>query len=126
MNESELQRFQAEPITLPQVSADDVSGEDRTLLYGYTCTRETFQVYKLGGGLHILIYDRPTNVLRHVRGVSLPAVSCVPDKRVYPESCDFEFATLLHAQQVSIPFLPFDRARYYDVEHRQFHGYIEV
>ena len=125
MNIEGFDKLRSLPPAIPiRVSIADVSGPDRTLVYGYTCSRDTFHVYKLDDELHILVYDHLERTIKHVSGRSLQAQACAPDKRVYPESCDFEFAVLLHEREVRLPFLPFSSTRYSRVHEQQFHGHI--
>jgi len=48
----------------------------------------------------------------------------VPSKRVYPESCDFEFCKLLQQHGVVIPFTTWSPERYEQVKDKLFHGEI--
>lgn len=92
---------------------------DRTLIYGYTVGRETFHLYLENGAFNRVIYDGDKVFLAGETGVeSLALAQCVPDKRVYPERCDFEFCRLLKSRDVSIPFTTFDP----NVEARAFYG----
>lgn len=91
----------------------------RTLLYGYTCERDTFHVYLGADGLlHKVVYGPDKLLLAHEQGISLVMVVCVPDKRVYPHASDLEFCTLLAKAGVSVPFTTFTEG----VEPRQFYG----
>ena len=79
-----------------------VDKKDRTLLYGYTCNKETWHVYIKDEQIHIVVYDfewddklkkhKPSK-LREI----IPFSNCdfIPNKRLYPETCDFEFCKLL-------------------------------
>jgi hypothetical protein len=94
----------------------------RTLIFGYTCNRETFHVY-IGKDhqLHVLLYspifDNESSdrfyILQHFEeGGQTDNHGFVPNKRVYPESCDFEFCRLLQTCDVNIPFTTFDPQGY--------------
>lgn len=122
MNFDELNDIRLLNVDGITISIHDVIGPDRTLLYGYTCARDTFHVFKLANELHVIIYDHNNDITMHRHGDALPAKQCVPDKRVYPESCDFYFAVLLREREVNIPFLPFDHSRFERVHNLQFHG----
>jgi len=92
---------------------------DRTLIYGYTVERLSFHLYLENGTFHRVIYDGDKVFLAGETGVeSLALAQCVPDKRVYPERCDFEFCRILKSRDVSIPFTTFDP----NVEARAFYG----
>lgn len=97
----------------------DLEGrEDRTLLYGYTTERATFHVY---------LRDRV--IYKKIYGLADCAWECreddieidehyVPNKRLYPEACDFEFCKLLRQRGVSLPFTTWSDTR----EKKQFYG----
>jgi len=88
---------------------------DRTLLYGYTCNRDTWHVYIKNGDIHTIIYRPKENPEERI-------VRCnfdyVPSKRLYPECCDYEFCRLLNEKGVDLPFTNWqDRA-----EQKQYWG----
>lgn len=82
---------------------------DKTLLYGYTCERETFHVYIKNEKIYVVVYYqdysqdkiRPKN-MRQLRVTSNH--DYVPDKRLYPERCDYEFCRLLKEKGIDLPF----------------------
>lgn len=78
----------------------------RTLAYGFTTDRETFHAYLAEDGNVVrVIYDHDgllVDVKSEVDGLLI--TECVPNKRMYPERCDFEFCQLLMARQVYLPF----------------------
>lgn len=79
--------------------------KDRTLLYGYTCNRDTFHVYIHKGVLHKIIYNSSSSIPKlHESGSELLLENIVPDKRLYPSSCDYEFCVLLTEAGVYLPF----------------------
>jgi hypothetical protein len=95
--------------------------KDHTLLYGYTCERETFHVYIRHGEIHKIIFDSNSHKPRvHEHGDSLSLHGIVPDKRLYPEACDFEFCELLMKMGVSLPFTTWDEKR----EEKTFHSHV--
>jgi hypothetical protein len=104
------------------IRASDLQRPDRTLLYGYTCNRDTWHVYLKDGFIHRLEYTARGAVLKHDALSAWEASRLVPDKRVYPESTDLVFARMLKRIVSHIPFLPFQEARYERVKHRTFHG----
>lgn len=77
----------------------------RTLIYGYTCARDTFHVYLAEDGIHWVLYSAHGLLLQHKHeGQGIALADCVPDKRVYPETCDYDFCTMLKRAGVNIPF----------------------
>ncbi len=94
--------------------------EDRTLLYGYTMERSTFHVYLKDMKIHTVVYNtdysgdnpKPKNMIE-VEVISNH--DYIPDKRLYPERCDYEFCKLLKGNNVhSLPFTTFDTDRHID------------
>lgn len=98
----------------------------RTLLYGYTCSRNTFHVYLDEEGCVIkYIYGYKDVPIRHEKYEVLTnddLYKLVPDKRVYPESTDYEFLQILLKNQVYVPFTTYDSERYTRVKNEQYHG----
>jgi hypothetical protein len=116
MNEQEYNKFISEPRgprLLPSVSElSDLT--PRTLIFGYDTDSKSFHVY-LGVDrlIHVVRYTSRAIgydtglILFHSHGesggVTKPS-DFVPNKRVYPESCDLEFCKLLRTYGVSVPF----------------------
>jgi hypothetical protein len=97
--------------------------QDRTLLYGYTCERETFHVYLKGGQIHKVVYRgsgpaSESKLLFHTASESIACESAVPDKRAYPAACDEQFCRLLMSKGQHISFTAFDER-----EDKAFHGH---
>jgi hypothetical protein len=91
---------------------------DRTLLYGYTCDRDTFHVYLKDGLLHRIIYSRK-NLISHEFGESIDVELLIPNKRTYPETCDFDFCMKLEViSDHGVTFTTYNSER----EEKQFHG----
>ena len=96
--------------------SDLINKKDRTLLYGYTCTRETFHVYLKTMKIHVVIYQnyygcgiaKPKN-MREI--IVESNIDYIPDKRLYPEACDFEFCKLLKEKDFHLPFTNFNNDR---------------
>ena len=95
------------------IKAEDMSNtEDRTLIYGYTCERESFHVYIKDKEIHVVIYrttysdPRRPEQMREI--IPTIAREYVPDKRIYPAACDFEFCRLLQDRGVTLPFTYYD------------------
>lgn len=106
------------------ISVDDlINKTDRTLLYGYTCNRDTWHVYLKDGQIVTLVYgwsyeNESSEFKYHVKG-QMNEKSCVysyniieiennidfiPDKRIYPNACDFEFCKLILDAGGHLPF----------------------
>lgn len=99
--------------------------KDRTLLYGYTCDRKTFHVYLKDKEIHTVLYDishdeknpKPINMTEvHV----MSNRDYIPDKRLYPEACDYHFCKLLKHANVNLPFTSYDKGR----ETKKYYGFI--
>jgi hypothetical protein len=107
-----LKDEQKAPSTIVNVSelGERVFGfHDRTLLYGYTCDRDTFHVYLKGGHIHRTIYRSTTDVVSHVDfGRECDGTQLVPDKRVYAAPTDFAFARMLIRKGVPFTFTTWD------------------
>ena len=82
---------------------------NKTLLYGYTCARETFHVYIKKEQIYVVVYNtdfsagvpRPKNM----RQITIKSNSdYIPDKRLYPERCDYNFCKMLKEKGIDLPF----------------------
>lgn len=104
MLKSEYEALSDEMYKEPTVSMAEVGYGDRTLIYGYTCERLTFHAYVKYAELHVVIFG-PDEYVQS--GVELEAARMVPDKRVYPQWCDYDFCKLLISKGVSVPFTNF-------------------
>lgn len=97
------------------ICADDLTPYtyNKTLLYGYTCDRRTFHVYLKNKNIYVVIYEndystgkaRPKN-MRQV--IVHDNYDFVPDKRLYPERCDYHFCKLLKEKGIHLPFTTWD------------------
>ena len=92
---------------------------NRTLLYGYTCERETFHVYLKDKQIYTVIYNveysngKPTP--KSMRQINVKSNrDYVPDKRLYPERCDYHFCKLLKEKGVDLPFTTFSEGFNWD------------
>jgi hypothetical protein len=74
---------------------------DRTLLYGYTCERDTWHVYIQRNHIFKVIYNYKDEPEQYY---VTDNYQYVPDKRLYPECCDYEFCKLLKEREVNLPF----------------------
>jgi hypothetical protein len=116
MDLTQFKSLQLPPATLASFHLLDATA--RTLLFGYTVERATHHVYlDAAGDVHVLVYKPIANdrfaLLSHSVGqTGGPAVKTnqdyVPNKRLYPESCDSEWCYLLQSTGVSLPFTNFD------------------
>ncbi|WP_336784074.1 hypothetical protein [Paenibacillus illinoisensis] len=96
---------------------DLTNQEDRTLLYGYTCDRETWHVYLKGLEIHVYVYGG-YNSSEGYEVFPTHNNHFVPDKRLYPERCDFEFCKLLKMQGVNLTFTSWSD----EVTQRKYYG----
>lgn len=99
--------------------------EDRTLLFGYDCDRNTWHVYCQNGIVKLHVYDFEKQTIRFEDTFS-SWDELIPNKRLYPESCDSEFCGGLVFHKVHMPFLPFSEDRYERVKDLKFHGEVHV
>lgn len=114
----ELGNVKSEPVI---INIDDLHDKsDRTLIYGYTCSRDSWHVYIKDGTIHVLMYakygmdnadsmvmnfENCTFVPYHYRIIKVTENQMyIPDKRIYPTMCDFEFCKLLKERGVWLPF----------------------
>jgi hypothetical protein len=120
----ELEELIAYDLRKEKIWAHSLTGPDRTLLYGYTCDRDSFHVYLRDGKIHRFVYQERGEIvpLHHRAEDGWELNDLVPDKRVYPESTDYVLALRLRRSGVQVPYLPFDGARYDRVRSRQFCG----
>lgn len=106
---SHLQRLQegSQKVSVDMLRSD----RPRTLMYGYDGEKNTFHLYlddqKV---MHSVYYEPawPFLLLSHESGSDLDVQKCMPNKRVYPERCDFEFCEILKRMGALIPFTSFD------------------
>lgn len=124
MNRSEYEVLSTMPETDPTLSVDELDGPDRTLAHGYTRANHIWHCYLADGALHVAIYDHNRDLVRYVTGTSLPVADLTPDKRVYPERCDAQFARLMLGRGRRLPYLDFSDETYEQHSTRRFHGKI--
>jgi len=126
MDRSQYEALSARESVAPRNMLIDASayssqpqGNARTLLYGYTCDRETHHVYQdEAGGIHIYVYQNnlgaPETPIRKV-DVSGDGIATlddlVPNKRLYPQHCDHEFCLYLKDHGVHLPFTAWGEPR---------------
>lgn len=100
MNQKEYEQLQDIENAPAVISVDMLSagreGKEGTLLWGYTCERESFHVYLKDGKLHRIIYrTSERKILSYESGTVLEASMLHPSKRIYPEATSFDFARAL-------------------------------
>lgn len=128
-----LEQFNSlsDPILHEQfIHVNEISGPDRTLMFGYNCNRDTFHLYWMNGAIHSVYYNWTTKRLADFPLIfkeKILASICVPNKRVYPARCDYEFCKLLLSKGVYIPFTTFEEVKpetkiYYGLTDDRFQG----
>jgi hypothetical protein len=104
-----LDRIEEEKEKIITVADLEPYVHNQTLLYGFTCERKTFHTYVKNGEIYVVAYDidfstperRPKNMQRlTVRS----NYDYVPDKRLYPERCEYLFCRMLKEKGVHLPF----------------------
>lgn len=118
MNQDEFEKIEQLKLHRPAAMGADLKSQvDRTLIYGYNIQRQTFHVYLKAGVIHKVTYletSQSATLLEHkIESEISSDESYAPDKRAYPERCDFEFCSLLtsHGAQISFTNFEGDRAR---------------
>lgn len=101
---------------------------NKTLLYGYTCERETFHVYIKNEQIHTVVYNteyfRGEAVPKNIRELVIKSNhDYVPDKRLYPERCDYNFCKLLKERGVQLPFTTWSEPVEIDLEDSRYPYY---
>lgn len=94
---------------------------DRTLLWGYTCARSSWHVYIGYGDIQLYCYEgieRWRKTIFHKELNKFEVEEVIPDKRLYPEACDYEFCKLLKSKGAYLPFTIYQENRPYS----QFYG----
>lgn len=91
--------------------------QDRTLLFGYTCERETFHVYLKDRQIHRVIYKHDGTLLSSISNVEVQVDLMAPDKRTYPAACDEQFCLLMHYKGQYVSYTTFEPR-----ENIPFHG----
>ena len=86
--------------------------EPRVLIYGYQLNRETFSLELIEkDGVPFFrrrTYRRyPDVTISDVVLSQIHPDHCIPNKRAYPERCDYDFCMLLIRQGTEIPFTTF-------------------
>lgn len=98
------------PTSRKAISVSELNNpdQDRTLLWGYTCERDSLHVYLKDGLLHRVLYKFPDKLIIATSGESLPCSAMAPDKRAYPAACDEQFAQLMVEKNQYVSYTTFD------------------
>jgi hypothetical protein len=88
------------------ISAVDLSS--KTLLYGYTTDRLTQHTFQHKGQIYSIKFDETQTVVSKEVGFELDFEKVIPDKRLYPERCDFMFCHQLLQRGAHLPFTSFN------------------
>lgn len=113
MNKSEFEQLKKiKDLPEPIISGDTLTRKkDRTLLYGYTCDRRTFHVYIKDISIHVITYGVDYSAgIKQPKAVDIEEIKVtsnkdyIPDKRLYPETCDYEFCKRLQHLGYQLPF----------------------
>ncbi|WP_010499997.1 hypothetical protein [Paenibacillus elgii] len=118
MNKEQFQKLTDIEEIKKVIAVDDLTNKTgRTLLYGYTCERETWHVYLKYGEIVKVIYgyDKEPKKFEVTDNRDF-----VPDKRLYPERCDYEFCKLLIEKGIGLPFTAWTEG----IEEEQYYGKI--
>jgi hypothetical protein len=92
----------------PDLMVGIMPGKDRTLLYGYDTDRRTWHVYQQHGWLHRVIYIGSNREFEfQANAEKMNARDLVPNKRLYPEACDFAFCRELKLLDIHPTFTTF-------------------
>jgi hypothetical protein len=85
-------------------------GPGRTLLWGYDTDRNSWHVYNTDAGhIRLYIYRGGEEVKFQTMFSSLGEL--IPNKRLYPEACDYDFCRHLANQGIHLPFTNYNTAR---------------
>lgn len=124
-----LRDTEAKTDTVKYIHARDFSSEvgpAKTLLYGYDCDRNTWHVYQDPyGSIFLYVYrdmgrELAPNGRRidpvQLRDITLAGINSldelIPNKRLYPQYCDFKFCQYLKDQGLGrLPFTTWEEPR---------------
>lgn len=116
MTPEQLQILQSAPGT--DYSIGVVPGPDRTLLYGYDCDRNTWHTFQKDGQLHKAVYlGSNREFIVKESGDAFDARHLIPNKRLYPEACDFTFCLQLKRLDLYLSFTTFGSLFDHDRRH---------
>lgn len=112
---------------LVQITAEafTTNHEDRTLIYGYSVTGQSVHVYLKGGNVYLAEYytnEHPDKLVPQDQVINkfTSLDELIPNKRAYPETCDYDFCMWLKDQGVMPTFTTFNKLR----EKKKFYGFV--
>lgn len=142
MNEQEFSFLTKHAFKQNIISVDDLENKsDRTLIYGYTCDRDSWHVYLKDAQIITVVYtisynNPPSGYSNNectydhngnpcMYSYNIIDVECnasfIPDKRIHPNACDFEFCKLILENG---GHLPFTGVAVDGVETKQYYGLV--
>jgi hypothetical protein len=126
MNREEFENTKRNPPVDTIIEARELTGNNRTLLYGYDTQRVTWHVYLKNGEIHRVIYKPgDDDSISHQHSKVWSAASLIPNKRAYPERTDGEFTRLIRGKGLEIWFTTFNDDTYEQVKGNTFHGLLD-
>ncbi len=98
------------------LTVSDLSdARNRTLLYGYTYNDKTFHVYVKRNKIFTVVYNEEfindTVRPKQMQQVVITSNNDYIPKRLYPETCDYEFCKLLKDRNIILPFTNYNNER---------------
>lgn len=79
--------------------------DEGTLAYGYTTDRYDWHAWLRHGELHVAVFAHAGFPLWHEHDEHQPSQLLVPNKRVYPDTVDLNFALLMRKLGNPLPLL---------------------
>lgn len=101
------------------ITIDDLDNQsERTLLYGYDCDRNTWHTYIQNGEIKTVIYGYDSEYKDFIENrLVISNEDYIPNKRLYPSACDYEFCKLLKIKGSYLPFTGWEER-----EQKQYYG----
>ncbi len=118
MDKAQYDALRTPDETLTHISPRELSDQsDRLLIDGYDIDRYTYKLYLEGGEFVCRFYDYDDRELapvawRTTDGELVSVERLYPDKRVYPETSDYEFIRLLRERGGEPSLTSWDQDRY--------------
>jgi hypothetical protein len=108
MNRDEYEELRGVGAPEPMISVEELDGPDRTLLYGYDVSRNTYHAHLQHGEIHLVVELGYQGRKIHTSGTTRALGDLVPNKRAYPAKTDYQFARLCAVRGVDITFTTFE------------------
>lgn len=107
MNELEYQQYRSENAEIQgdYLTVDEIGRRERTLAYGYDTERNTWHAYIKDSKIHVLLTNHEGHALVYNSAESMPIEAMRPNKRVYPDTVDLDFAQIMRTRGYELPFL---------------------